>query len=263
MSHWIVSYIPAWLLLLGLIVLIAGGAALIQLYVRRRFPQLAEGDHNKGTEFVYRVVAFVYAFFIGFVVSAMWGQIRDADTGVRTEGAAGVQLARDLTVFDKPDSDRIRQSLLEYERAALAEWPRAASGDPAPEADDALRRLYAAYEEVQPRTDAQKTLLARSFTNLDTVSRARTERILLARTDVGPPWPLWAIILLNSGLLVGGAIVYGVEKHALHYSIVVITGVLVAGQLFLVLELSYPFLGAVATSPEPLHEVIRVLSITR
>jgi hypothetical protein len=255
-----VSEIPTWSLLLGLIVLIVGGAVLIQLYVRRRFPQLTEGTHNKGTEFVYRVVGFVYAFFIGFVVSAMWGQVRDADANVRTEGAAGVQLARDLTVFDKPDGDRIRRSLLEYERAAEGEWPTAARGHSVSEADDALHRVYTAYEEVQPRTDAQKTLLARSFTNLDSVSRARTERILLARTNIGPPWPLWAIILLNSGLLIGGAIIYGVEKHAIHYSIVVTLGVLVASQLFLILELSHPFIGAVATSPEPLHQVIQVLS---
>jgi hypothetical protein len=259
-SEWIVSNVPAWLLLLGLIVVIAGGAALIQLFVRYRYRQLVEGAHNKATEFVYRVVGFVYAFFIGFVVSAMWGQIRDADADVRTEGAAGVQLVRDLTVFDKPDSDRIRQSLMEYERAAVAEWPKAASGDSVPGADDALHRLYTAYEEVQPRTDAQKTLLTRSFTNLDMVSRARTERVVLARTDVGPPWPLWAIILLNSGLLIGGAIIYGVEKHAVHYSIVITLCVLVAGQLFLVLELSHPFIGAFATSPEALQQVIQMMS---
>jgi len=39
-----------------------------------------------------------------------------------------VQLAKDLTVFDKVDSDRIRQSLLEYEQAAVAEWIEVANG---------------------------------------------------------------------------------------------------------------------------------------
>ena len=40
MSWWIVNYIPSWVLLTCLIVLIAGGAVLIQRYVRRRFPAL-------------------------------------------------------------------------------------------------------------------------------------------------------------------------------------------------------------------------------
>jgi hypothetical protein len=81
-----------------------------------------------------------------------------------------------------------------------------------------------------------------------------------ARTDIGPPWSLWAVIFLTSGLLLGSAIIYGVEKPATHYTMVAILGVLVATQLFLVLELSHPFIGEIATSPQPLHEVIQVLT---
>ncbi len=259
-SRWIVSNVPAWLELLGLIVLIAGGAVLIQSYVRHRFPRLTEGDQSRVTESAFRFIGVVYAFFIGFLVNAMWGQINAADTSVRTEGTAGVQLARDLTVFDKADSDRIRQSLLEYERAAYGEWPTAARGHFLPAADDALHRLYTAYEEVQPRTDTQKTLLARSFTNLDTVSRSRTDRVILARVDVGPPWPLWAAVLLISGLVLGAAIIFGVEQPATTYRVVATVGVAVAAQLFLVLELTQPLIGAVAASPEPLQVVIHFLS---
>ncbi len=260
MSDWVVSNVPAWLRLTGLIVLIVGGAVLIQLFTRRRFPRLTHGAHNDVTTFAFGVIALVYAVFIGFVVSAMWGQTNDADAKVGSEGAAGVQLARALTGFDKADSDRIRQSLLAYERAAKDEWLAAASGHFSPEADDALLRVHTAYEHVQPRTDTQKTLLARSFTNLDTVGQLRTERVLMALTDKGPPWPLWTVILLTSGLVLGCAVIYGVEQSALHYSIVVTVGVLVAAQLFLVVELSHPFIGTVAATPEPLQEVIQVLS---
>ena len=44
------------------------------------------------------------------------------------------------------------------------------------------------------------------------------------------------------------------------YSMVAILGVLVAVNLFLVLELSHPFLGDIGTSSEPLKQVIRQLS---
>ena len=37
-------------------------------------------------------------------------------------------------------------------------------------------------------------------------------------------------------------------------------GVLVAANLFLVLELAHPFVGELGTSPEPLRDVIEVLS---
>lgn len=260
LSRWILSNVPSWLVLLGLVLFVAGGAVLVQMYVRRRFPRLKGGEHNDAIRFAFGVVGFVFAFFTGFVVSAMWSQVTSAGVKARTEGAAAVQMARDLTVFDKADSDRIRQSLLEYERAAVAEWPIAARGHPFPEADNALKGLYTAYEEVQPRTDTQKRFLGTSFTDLDKISEARTERVLQARTDIGPPWSLWAVIFLTSGLLIGCAIVYGVEKPAMHYTMVATVGVLVAANLFLVLELSHPFIGKNATSPEPLRNVIQFLS---
>lgn len=260
MSRWLVSTLPSWLLLLVIVVLIAGLAVLIQWFVRRRFPNLRGEAHNDVTKFAFGVVGFVFAFFIGFVVSAMWGQINNADTRARAEGTAGVQLARDLTVFDKADSDRIRQSLLEYEQAAVAEWTEVANGRSYPDADKALSRLNSAYDQVKATTDAQKARLAASYSNLDKLGQARAERVMQARTDIGPPWSLWAVIFLTSGLLLGGAIIYGVEKPAMHYTMVAILGVLVGAQLFLVLELSHPFIGEIATSPQPLHEVIDVLT---
>ncbi len=260
MSNWIVNNVPSWLLLLGLIVLIAGGAVLTQIYVRHRFPRIKGDEHNDVTRFAFGVIGFVYAFYIGFIVTVMWGQINTADASARIEGAAGVQLAKDLHVFDKADADRIRQRLLEYVRVAEVEWPLAASGESFPEADNALQRLYTAYEEVQPRTDIQKMFLATSLSNLDKISQKRTERVILARTDTGPPGSLWAVIFLTSGMVLGCAIIYGGEKPVRHYTMVAIVGVLVASNLFLILELAHPYIGEIATSPEPLREVIRVLS---
>ncbi len=260
MARWIVINVPGWLLLLGLMVFIAGGAVLVQILVRRRFPKLVEDAHNDATRFVYGVVGFIYAFLVGFVVSAMWSQVAIEDGQARDEGVAGLQLTRDLVVFDKPDSDRLRQALLEYERTALAEWPVAARGEAYPEAEKSLRRLYAAYREVQPRTDIQKTFLATSFSNLDKLSQARTERVMQAQTAVGPSWSLWVVILLISSLVVGCAILYGVEEPRMDYAVVATVGALVAANLFLLLELACPFVGELGTTPQPLRDAVRILS---
>lgn len=259
MSQWLVAHVPSWLLLVLIVACTAGAAILLQVLVRRRFPNLRGDEHNDVTKFAFGVVGVVFAFFIGFVVSAMWGQISHADGVVRTEGTAGGQLARDAHIFDQPDEDRIRQSLLEYEQAAITEWDEINEGRSYPEVDQALNRLYAAYEAVQPRTDAQKTLLSTSFSNLNDLSKARAERVLQMRTDQGPPWSLWAVIFVTSGLLLGCAIIYGVENRANHVAMVAIIGTLVGAQLFLVVELSHPYIGAVSTVPEPLHQVVRVL----
>jgi hypothetical protein len=259
-SGWIVSNVPSWLLLLGLNVLIAGGAVLALKYIRHRFPGLRGDERSEVTQFAFMLVGFVYAFFTGFIVSAMWGQNNTADDGTRAEGTTAVQMANDLTVFDKADSDRIRPALLDYERAAVTEWPLAANGHASPAAGQALQRLRTAYEEVQPRTDTQKTFLATSFDSLNQISQARTDRIIRARTDNGLPWSMWIVFFLLSGLVLGCVIIYGVEKPAIHYALVATVGVLLATDLFLVLELAHPYIGDTAASPEPLDAVIQVLS---
>jgi hypothetical protein len=259
MSWWIVNSIPSWVLLIGLIAIIAGGAALIQRYVRRRFPVLKGDAQNDVTKFTYGFIGFVYAFFIGFVVSSMWGQNNAADGNARAEGAAAVQMARDAVIFDTADRDRIRQSLLAYEQAAIAEWPQAGNSR-SPATDTALARLYKTYDGVAAKTDTQKTLLATSFSNLDKISQARTVRRLTAREDAGLPWPFWAVIFLSSSLVLGTAIIYGVERPILHYPMVGIVAVIVATNIFLVLELAHPYVGEVSTSADPLQEVVAVLS---
>jgi hypothetical protein len=168
-------------------------------------------------------------------------------------------MARDAVVFDTADRDRVRQSLLEYEQAAIAEWSQAEVSR-SPQADTALAHLYTAYEQAQAKTDTQKTLLTTSFSNLDKISQARTVRILTAREDVGPPWPLWVVIFLTSGMVLGTVIIYGVERPVLHYPMVAVVGVVVAANLFLVLELAHPYIGEISTTSDPLQEVVWVLS---
>jgi len=259
-SRWLVSNLPSWLLLLGIIIVVAGGAVLALKYIRHRFPGLRGDERSEVTQFAFLLVGFVYAFFTGFIVSAMWGQTNTADDAMRAEGTTGVQMVNDLTVFDKADSDRIRPALLDYEHAAVTEWPLAANGHASPAAGQALQRLRTAYEEVQPRTDTQKTFLATSFDSLNQISQARTDRIIRARTDSGLPWSMWIVLFLLSGLVLGCAIVYGVEKPAIHYALVAVVGVLLATVLFLVSELEHSFFGDTAASREPLDAAIQVLS---
>jgi hypothetical protein len=259
MSSWMVSHVSSGALLVGLVVVIAGGAASIQRYVRRRFPLLKGDAHNDGTKFTYGFIGFFYAFFIGFVVNSLWGQNNAADGYARAEGAAAVQMARDAVVFDVPDRERIRQSLLTYERAAIAEWSQAEDGR-STVADAALARLDKVYDGITAKTDAQKTLLSTSFSNLDKVSQARTVRLLTAREDAGLPWSLWAVIFLTSTLVLGIVIIYGVEKPILHYPMVAIVAVIVATNLSLILQLAHPYAGEVSTTSDPLQEVVAVLS---
>ena len=112
MSWWIVNYIPSWVLLTGLIVLIAGGAVLLQRHVRRRFPVLKGDAHNDATKFTYGFIGVCLCLLHRIRRLLHVGQNNAADGNARAEGAAAAQMARDAVVFDMADKDRIRQSLM-------------------------------------------------------------------------------------------------------------------------------------------------------
>lgn len=255
-SRWIVSHVPSGLILVCLMAIVAGGAVLVSMFVRRRFAALTRDEHNDVLKFTYGFIGFVYAFFIGFVVSSMWGQINTADANARAEGATGVQLATDASRFDAADAVRVRRGLADYTDAAIAEWGR---GERSPDTDAALARLYTTYEQLNPVSDPDRTMVASAYANLDQLGQARTVRLLTDREDTGPPWPLWVVIFLTSALVLGTAIIYGVEKPRMHHPMVVIVGLIVAANLFLIMELSHPYAGTIGTTSDPLREVLRVL----
>jgi|688.fasta_scaffold390102_2 hypothetical protein len=259
MPRWAASTIPPWQLLLGLIVVITGASVLVNVMVRRRFPSLREGAHNDDLKFMLGFVATVYSFFVGFLTSGLWAEADAVNSRLQEEGAALMQMAQDRNFFDTADSARIRQGLLDYVRAAEAEWPTAAVGRSAPETDTALANLYTAYGTVKARSNSQTTLLSTSYVNLNSASQARTHRILQAR-DQHTGYRRMALILLTSALVLGCGIIYGVPNPRWDHAVVVGIAVVVAVNLAVIMEGANPFVGEVAISPGPLQAVIEVLS---
>lgn len=259
MSRWVDGHVPPWLVLAALMSFFVGGAVLIQRFFRQRTPVLRNKPRNDAIRFTYGFVGLFYSFFIGILVSGMWSATISADNDSRAEGTTAIQLGIELRHFDKPDSDRIRQRLLDYERSAIDEW-NSVDGGRSADADAALARLYDAYTQVSATTDAQKAILTSSLDHLDSLSKARTMRLRTAAEDQGPGWALWFVILLISALVVGTAIIYGVEDPVLHYPMVAIVSVIVSANLFIIVELSYPYVGAMAAEPDNLREAMRILT---
>lgn len=259
MSRWVDGHVPPWLLLIVLAVGIVGGGMLLQRIIRRRTAPVADESFNDAIRFAYGFIGLFYTFFIGFLVSSMWGQSTTAYTDARAEGATAIQLGIDQRSFNKADSDRIRRSLLAYEKSVISEW-NDLGGSRLPETDAALRNLYESYEQVNATSDVQRALLTNSLANVDALSQARTVRLLTASEDQGLGWALWGVVLLISGLVVGTAILYGVEHPAMHYWMVAIVGLIVAANLFIIVELAYPYVGAMSAEPDAYEEAIQLLT---
>jgi Protein of unknown function (DUF4239) len=242
-NRWLVIHIPSWWLLMALVVGIIGAALALRAFLRRRFPKLGEGEQNDVLIFGFAVVGGVYAIITGFIIILLWGEVSHAADLAQTEGAHAVQMARDTARFDEPVRERLRQDLLAYQQAALAEFEEVSKGGHTFTAEAALARLRASYAAIQPRDDNQRAALTDSLESLKQTSLARTQRVLIAEEDVGPPLAVWTVIFLTSGLVVGFAVFFGESRAQLHIPIIVAVCVLVATNLFLITELAFPYLG--------------------
>ena len=73
--------------------------------------------------------------------------------------------------------------------------------------------------------------------NHDSLSQARSSRILEGAINNGLTESLWTILLLTSGLVVASGVLVGSSNLVLHYGMVCVIGALVAGFLYLVIAL--------------------------
>jgi hypothetical protein len=261
MTRWIMINWPSWLLLATLLVCVTGGTLALHVYVRRRFPHLQQGKHNDIAGFLLAIVGVVYAFIIGFTTLALWDEDSKASDATRAEVAGVVQLAHAAEAFGSPAKDRIRQAVLSYGRAMVAEWPSASVGRSAPEGRRALTRLYAVYGGLEAHGATEQAFLENSLETVRELTTLRAERVTEARTDTGPLPSVWLLILLASVLTLGFSVLFGLEDARLHYKMVGAVSLLVAANLFLVMDVSYPYLGELATPPELLQDVISELAV--
>jgi hypothetical protein len=243
---------------MALVVGIVGAAICLQILLRRRFPNVTEGRQNDVLIFGFAVVGVVYAIIMGFLISVLWGEVTHAADLAQTEGAHAIQMARYTASFDEPTRGRLRHDILEYQQAILTEFDEVSRGGRLFTAEPALTRLRAAYAEVQPHDDNQRAALQNSLDSLKETTLDRTQRLLIAKEDVGPPLAVWTVIILTSTLVLAFAIFFGEAQARMHTLIVATIGVLVAGNIFLITELAFPYLGF-GTSAGSLQTVDDVL----
>lgn len=130
--------------------------------------------------------------------------------GVAGRGrAVRIEYASHTFALGPADGDALRQSLLAYEKAAIAEWPLTTHGQYLPAAEKALMRLGHTYEDIgRRRTGESASPLPELRGVLDTIDMKRTSRILEGGVNTGLNTPLWTILFIASGLVLVSGIVF-------------------------------------------------------
>lgn len=103
-----VTALPIWLTGILFVLVLPGLAILVQLAIRRRWPVLADGEHNDVAGFIIAVVGVIYAGLLAFVVIVSWENFSQAESTVGQEASALRSIYRESQAFPPDVRARIR-----------------------------------------------------------------------------------------------------------------------------------------------------------
>jgi hypothetical protein len=246
-------WLSAVLIIGGLPVLVAG----LQALIRRRFPALRGGHHNDVAGFLLAVIGVVYAVVIGFMLIDLHENYDAAEEAERSEALTLMAVAETSRVLGAQSQRQITGHVLAYERAVIASWPPGSKGSETPAR--ALERLLAEIEGLRPASESQEAFVWEATRELMDVSVAHHELHLEAREGFLEP-AMWLALLISSVATLAFCLLFGLENAPLHYLMVAGAAIVVAVNLFLIVQFNYPFKGELSVRPDTHHYVIRELT---
>lgn len=238
-----------WLMVIAIMFAVTAVVLVVWL-VRRAVPSTREGFHAEISAPMLGVVAALFGLILAFVIVIAYQNLLDAKSNVSREADSLASIARDSQSFPEPGGASVRRSIGEYVRGVTAdEWPQMRDGHDSVLAKAGLNGIFAAFRTVKPRTPEQTAFYDDAVRKLNDTLAARRDRIDTARG--GLPRDMWILILISSFVIVSYAVLVGSPSYWFHVLGPAAIAVVIVIALVVLADLSYPFSGEVAISPEP------------
>jgi hypothetical protein len=248
--------LPIWLIGALLVVILPALILLIQWGVRRRWPALARGEQNDVVGFIIAVVGVIYAVLLGFVVIITWEEYHDAEQIVGQEASALGSIYRESVALP-PETQAHMQALVQQYATEVTthEWPAMAAARPGdPRVGDVLDQFAAELSWTPVTTPTQQEFVGAQAERLSQLVSFRSQR--LDQADQGIPGVLWTALIVGGFVTIGYALLFGLERAALHSLMVGSLAALIGVLFFVALVINYPFAGGVAVEPEAFQRVL-------
>ena len=236
------------------------GGALIGLGLQRLLPQ----HHlNKESQDVVKlcagVVATVTALVLGLRVSSAKSSFDAMNTRITQTSATLIILDRMLADYG-PEAQSVREHLRQSVETMVHKiWPEERTGVSATaviERGGALGAFQGELNRLVPHTDAQRQLLAQAQEAASDVARSRWMLIEEAQNELPNTLVvllvLWlAILFLSFGLFA--------PRNATVVAALFVCACVMAGAIFLILEMNRPLNGFIKVSSAPMHKALEYL----
>ena len=250
------TMLPIWLLFVLLVIV---GPLLViglQVLVRRRWPHLAEGEHNDVAGYLIAIVGVIYAVLLAFVVVVTWQQFSAAQNVVGQEASALRGLERESAAFPLPVQEQLRADVRDYAAAVVTrEWPAMARGEPGhPSVGIVLDRISQQLATLPADTPVRQEYIAVEADRFAEVVSYRSQR--LDFVGQGLPGVLWIALVMGAVVTIGFGMIFGLRSTGLHLFMTGSLAATIGVLLFVAIAIDQPFLGDVAVPPVPIQRVL-------
>jgi hypothetical protein len=236
-----------------LIVASLGSRALYERVPRR---------HRVGeTEGVVRLFGSFFVVMTSLVISLMLNQakatLEAADKSVHAYAVQLILFDRTMREYGVEETAPARGSLLAYARQAAARMGQSDPDVSSATADTLLRDTIDAVQKLRPADGEHADLKKELERRFSTIYEMRWSLVEQAEGTVPPALivmvTLWLIVIFAS---------YGFRapKNRFVATSFVVSSVLIAGAIYLILDMDVPFAGLIQVSPAPLEHVVAELS---
>ena len=234
----------------GTVVLAVAGSVI----ARRRYPSLAEGEHNDMVGVTLGMFGAIYGIILAFVIVTLWTQLESTQTVVATEATDVALIARDAAAFQPEVRARLDVALSGYVHSVVEiQWPRMRAGEPSYEATGTkLQAVFDVLQSYDPKTAREEVFYAEAVTHLNDVAAQRRARLTMAEQQLPP---LLQVLAFGGALvLIPLTFLYGMRRLRIQLLFVASVAALIGFSLLLVFVLDRPFAGELSVSPAPYRE---------
>jgi Protein of unknown function (DUF4239) len=212
-------------------------------------------QHNDLTGFVIAVVGVVYAVLLAFIAVVTWESYTRADEIAVEEATYAGNLYRDSVGLPEQIAGPLRTDLRRYiEDVIKQEWPVQRAGNVPGTGWPMLEDMQIRIARFEPQTAGQTVVQQEWLHTLNQLYAARRHRLLAAQGHV--PAIGWWVIVLGGLVTIGCTYLFGADRLPMQMILTAAVTAILTLNVILIVQLDYPFRGAVSVSSEAYERVL-------
>ncbi|MEV6350346.1 hypothetical protein [Actinoplanes sp. NPDC051851] len=262
MMHWIAGGVPEWITLLVLVIGLPSLMLVLESQVHRWVPDWRLGKYNDATGIMLSSAAVVYSVAMGMCVVTLWESRNDARAATEAEAVNLAGLAEGARVCDAPVPAEIDAGVVAYQRDVIANWSNRVHSRTTPAVGTDLHALGTVIGSITPRTEAQRAFVEDAVRRLTRATELRATAVRVAHEEQLPN-VLWISVITGSLVVLSLCVTCGIRDGLLRRVLVAGVAATIGVNMFLALELNYPFEGTIRIGPDSYQEVVDQLESGR